>query len=72
MARKYLIEVEGRGTFPFDMLRYDGGSFASDKDREVAEASGRGLRYVTLVCEERPTHGRWASFMWNVIKEERA
>ena len=49
--RKYRVEVEGRGPFPYDMLRYDRGQFATDADRLCAENSRGGTRYVTVICD---------------------
>jgi hypothetical protein len=65
----YVIEVEGRGDFPIDMLRYDQCApvFPSDASRIIADASQdvRGRRTVRLNCySNSPTPARWSSFGW--------
>lgn len=66
-TREYLVEVEGHGSFPHDMLRYDRGRFATPDDERVAGENSRGLRYVKVICYERPTEARWQSFLWHVV-----
>jgi hypothetical protein len=68
--RHIKFTVSGRGLFPLDMLRYDCCYPASPQD--VNSMDGRARREVTLVAANpvAPTTGRWASFGWDVIKEE--
>jgi hypothetical protein len=66
MTKTY--SVTGKGTFPWDMLRYDGSDYASEDERHIAE-KGRGLRTVKLVLgnlRDEPCNDRWRSFRWNV------
>ena len=62
--------VEGAGSFPFDMLRYDGCYPRSERDSAAIKADGR--RTVTLIARERfsPTTARWESFLWRVIETD--
>jgi len=68
--------VEGRGAFPFDMLRYDCCWPKTDDDVHALHynegRSALGLRTVTLVTEHdnKPTLGRWNSYGWNVTSTE--
>lgn len=66
--------VQGKGSFPLDMLRYD--QCWPERGDDVSEIEerrsyGDGLRNVRLigVCST-PTVGRWSSFGWQVIKVE--
>ena len=70
MNRRITYTVQGRGTFPIDMLRYDG---AHPVDQESVEAienihRGHGLRQVRLEAD-RCTVGRWNSFLWGITPE---
>lgn len=61
-----VFTVEGRGTFPLDMLRYDAcwpysGDDVCKMGDDVKER--RSIRLVTG-SDNSPTHGRWSSFMW--------
>lgn len=67
--KRHEIEVEGRGMFPFDMLRYDRAQFHTPDDERVARNERGGLRYVTLICDDYPTPARWESFMWNIVQQ---
>ncbi len=60
--------VEGRGDFPFDMLRYDCCWPARGED--AAALSDTGRRTVTLLSSQEPTRGRWSSFLWGVGEVE--
>lgn len=79
MTREYRIifTVEGIGSFPLDMLRYDG-CFPYKQRDVIAISDSLGVRGyseksepVTL-CSIRidkkwnPTDGRWKSFLWKV------
>lgn len=76
MAKMYehKFTVEGRGQFPFDMLRYDGCFPAREAESVKLEHFERGERTVDLIhrCEDRhwmPMDDRWRSFGWRVVKE---
>jgi len=56
--------VEGRGLFPFDMLRYDAAWPAASRD--AAYIDGREQRKIGLASWQGPTIERWASFGWRV------
>ena len=65
--------VEGRGSFPIDMLRYDS-CWPASESRDSFEItastrprSGRMKRRITLLGLREPTVGRWESFGWNVV-----
>lgn len=69
--------VEGSGSFPIDMLRYDACWPATQADVSTVESSflsvrlrGPGPRKVTVETNgaRRPTRDRWASFGWAVIE----
>jgi hypothetical protein len=61
--------VEGRGTFPYDMLRYD--QCFPDTESDSAALYSKGTRRVHLI-QYRATRspsieeGRWSSFGWKV------
>lgn len=59
--------VEGRGEFPFDMLRRDCAWPASTMD--ACLLSGTERRRVTLTATKARfvAVGRWSSFGWNVV-----
>jgi hypothetical protein len=69
----YEFTVEGKGEFPFDMLRYDSCWPKRETEDVVVMAPHhrssllRELRQVTLVGIHEPTEGRWSSFGWRVI-----
>ena len=70
------FKVSGRGTFPFDMLRYDhcwpiDDTLAMDYDVRFNEDNA--IRTVTLarhveLKSTEPTDGRWSSFGWPVVR----
>ena len=65
--RKYL--VEGRGSFPIDMLRYDRAWPSTESDAGTIDRSFHSrLRPQVVILEglSKPTVGRWASFGWEV------
>lgn len=70
--RRTEIVVAGKGTFPYDMLRYDNCVFRGSEDVARAEHSLE-LRQIRLerfsydgdFCEK----DRWASFGWDVIED---
>jgi hypothetical protein len=57
--------VEGAGSFPLDMLRYDRAWFATEADAGTAQHD-RKIRTVTLRGLDYPTGARWESFSWRV------
>jgi len=72
------IQVEGSGSFPHDMLRYDSCIPAHESEMHKLTMSFRDrpeylqprrvelIRYSTN--GEQPTIDRWKSFGWNVVK----
>lgn len=64
------IVVEGRGTFPMDMLRYDRCFPASELDSSIANMDGHRALILCRRSESSPdpTKGRWNSFGWDVIE----
>lgn len=66
----YLV-VEGSGSFPFDMLRYDS-AFPYTQEDAAAMESHRIERRRVVVCrrgvnQTDATRARWASFGWRVV-----
>jgi len=65
--------VEGSGTFPIDMLRYDRACPSSEDYSHIIEREG--LRRVELLRfspagKSGPNVERWASFGWKVTRIE--
>lgn len=69
--------VEGKGEFPFDMLRYDSchpdrgvdvRAMTVDPMSEEALEAPRKVALVTfrLMANQGPTEARWRSFGWTV------
>jgi len=61
--------VEGSGSFPYDMLRYDRSYPATENDSALLERGG--YRSVTLVSNSEyagkdSSATRWSSFCWSV------
>ena len=63
---KYTYTVEGYGSFPIDMLRYDN-AYPRDSDSIYNMGQELDRRQVRLASCHCPTHDRWASFGWKVI-----
>ena len=69
--------VEGTGSFPTDMLRYDGAypaspqavSMISDDWRTAAPLERRSARLIHVGDQRgwEPTVDRWRSFGWTVV-----
>ena len=59
--------VQGRGTFPEDMLRHDRAVFVSSRDE--FESKNPRSRRITLKTDrmEAITAARWSSFGWSVV-----
>lgn len=74
-TRHVNFTVEGGGTFPFDMLRYDACYPASERESPGLDWQGQpGLRQVTLVHRVLKDENlsnypspRWPSFGWHVV-----
>jgi hypothetical protein len=65
--RKYRYEVWGWGSFPSDMLRYDRCEIVDKRQRDDKPPNGRDDSFIyTIEGKERPTKGRWESFLWHV------
>ncbi len=65
-------EVTGRGSFPFDMLRYDRSFPAQQSDSgKMDDTDERTVRLITdrtlqESISQRQSEQRWASFGWKV------
>lgn len=70
----FRLTVEGQGTFPIDMLRYDRCVPSDGEDAHKVGAYSLEKRRVQLQMysanKEGATEGRWASFGWKVIAQE--
>lgn len=66
------ITVKGAGTFPFDMLRYDGAYPRTESDAGLLYPHEKEMREVTLIVTGSTKHmctpeaRRWESFNWRV------
>lgn len=72
-VQDYVVVVEGLGSFPIDMLRYDRLVPRTEADSGLIEARGTAPRRVELLAIARdrfwgPTGPRWGSFLWRVIE----
>jgi hypothetical protein len=76
MSKLYRYTVRGRGSFPFDMLRYDAAWPTSNGASELSLLASRpGVarliqNSVELLSHSKPTVGRWNSFGWYVGEVE--
>lgn len=66
-----IYQVQGRGGFPIDMLRYDRSCPFSENDSGLIESDRREERTITLIrlsapLEWKPGIVRWSSFLWTV------
>jgi len=69
----FTFQVDGNGTFPFDMLRFDCcWPLTSDDAHKLTGVERRTVILTTLQANRRwePTEGRWASFGWPVVSKE--
>lgn len=69
-SKRHLFTVEGSGSFPFDMLRYDDCWPHTERyDSAALQHESRTRRRVVLATNSQsaPTAERWASFNWKVI-----
>ena len=75
-AKIYDYFVSGRGSFPYDMLRYDAAWPATSEDAarmgvSIADREAyRKVRSVRLRSYHEPTIDRWSSFVWSVGVED--
>ena len=68
-TKLYTYQVEGHGTFPVDMLRYDAAWPRDGVDVTAIEnATGRHHHdgRVQLRSYQMPTEERWRSFGWSI------
>ena len=67
--RIYRFEVEGKGDFPWDMLRYDEVYPLTAPSPSIydATAAWKVPRTVKVQGYWRCTPARWASFGWRVV-----
>ncbi len=64
-----IIEVHGKGRFPFDMLRYDN-CVPSRETSKLTQTEERTIRLCRYSQDGTPaTADRWASFSWVVIAD---
>jgi hypothetical protein len=81
-TRLITFDVQGRGEFPFDMLRYDACFPASSTDAALMAVPERSRidgfpRTITIKLKRwvppgypfKPTAERWASFGWSVVPD---
>lgn len=75
------FNVKGMGSFPIDMLRYDSCYPRTEEDSGKIHGTlgcGRADKEEITIShygskkEWMPTHGRWKSFMWEVVSTEPA
>lgn len=67
---EWLIVVEGRGDFPFDMLRYNSCFPLEETDANRIERSTERRRIVLCrrsANDDPGTPARWESFSWKVL-----
>ena len=70
---QWFLVVEGRGEFPFDMLRYDSAFPYREEDSSMLKSGHHEMRRVVLcrrsVNSLGPTGARWSSLGWQVLME---
>jgi len=67
--RMFEYEVEGKGRFPLDMLRYDQCWPADPSSVGLIDNDVRKHRVVKLRGLKMPTTPRWVSFLWSVRRD---
>jgi hypothetical protein len=76
MQRMIEFVVEGRGSFPVDMLRYDTCWPRTESDASIIDSSFQPRNRVTHVVAlkglREPTEGRWESFGYKVREVTKA
>ncbi len=73
---RYYYMVQGHGSFPVDMLRYDAAYPTGRGDMNAIARSYTDIRYMEqakleLTSLRPPTEDRWASFGWRVLEMRR-
>lgn len=69
-GRFVTYQVEGGGTFPFDMLRYDTAWPSKEIETPLLAPYRVTLgtrRTISITGLRKPTVERWASFGWKVV-----
>jgi len=67
--RVTIVEVTGRGRFPFDMLRYDN-CVPVEGINQLTEREERTIRLRRFSQDGTPaTAARWNSFGWGVTRD---
>jgi hypothetical protein len=61
---RYDYYVTGKGTFPFDMLRYDACWPASADDAAKLYPNAENPRSILMRSYKQPEIERWSSFGW--------
>ena len=69
--KTYTFTVRGRGSFPYDMLRYDMCWPLTPDGTSNLEPDATHMRDVKLCGLRWPTSGRWQSFNWTVMDEDK-
>ena len=71
MTNKITYTVQGRGDFPWDMLRYDRAYPLTDPSPSQYETDPKAWTTARTVQIEGQdcTPDRWASFLWTVVPE---
>lgn len=80
-AYHHTFTVEGAGTFPIDMLRYDcchpdrgedAGAIEEYPQRDRGLSTRRSVQLARITAGRgwQPTAGRWASFGWIVTEHQ--
>ncbi len=74
MTHTHTFTVEGRGAFPYDMLRYDQcfpltGDDSANMQQHVTERRSVTLTRISDRSAWLPTAARWSSFTWAVVNE---
>ena len=65
--KTHVFKVEGRGTFPVDMLRYDQcWPATTDAAMSIVHLDYSKVREAEMVSHRQPTPARWESFGWKV------
>ena len=66
--RRYRYEVQGRGDFPWDMLRYDSVWPLSTPEPHRMDSEDEWRKVRTVAVEGYGcTPDRWLSFLWSVV-----
>ncbi len=64
-----VVEVEGKGRFPFDMLRYDSCAVIEGAN-QITDRDMRTIKLARFSPEgTKATAARWNSFGWGVVSD---